>query len=341
MSRLRGALFVGGIAVLVWLVLRIGPGAITASLSRVTWWQFALICLAHGGAMAIDTLGWRYAFTRDRVSFGTLLAARTAGEAVNLVSALASVGGEAVKTWLLRSRVPYEESVPSVIIAKTATTVAQGLFLLLGVAVASALLDWQSRVLTGMLWLLVAEVLAVGGFVATQLSGLIGRLGRLAGHFGLPGADASVTQLDEALRTYYRAQWRRFAASVAWHGAGCLVGAVETWLILWSLGISTAPSVAVVVDSLGSGIRFATFLIPASLGALEGGNEAAFAALGFGAGAGLVFSLVRRGRQVAWISIGIALLIALRARAARVAPHPARRDSGAGAERELRSDVPR
>ena len=78
----------------------------------------------------------RKIFARDRVPFWTLLLARTAGEAVNLVSALASVGGEAVKAWLLRDEVSYEESVPSVIVAKTAAVVAQAILLVCGLAIA-------------------------------------------------------------------------------------------------------------------------------------------------------------------------------------------------------------
>jgi uncharacterized membrane protein YbhN (UPF0104 family) len=314
MSRVRVALSIGGVALLAWLVWRFGPSVIVESLTRITWWQLGLVALAHGAALTLDTLGWRYAFPRNRVPFRTLLSARTAGEAVNLVSALASVGGEAVKAWLIRDDVSYQESVPSVIVAKTASVVAQALFLLAGIAVAWTLLDWRSRVMTGMLWLLAIEVVAVGGFLATQVSGLIARAGRLVRAVGLIGADDSVSQLDADLRSYYRTHWRRFLVSVGWHVAGCVMAVVETWLILWAIGASTSAAVAVVVDSLGSGIRFATFLVPASLGALESGNAAAFAALGLGASVGLVFSLVRRARQVIWIGIGLVLLAVMRGR---------------------------
>jgi uncharacterized protein (TIRG00374 family) len=309
MSRLRVALLLAGAGVLIWLIARIGPAAVVDALTRVTWWQLALICGLHGMALAVDTLGWRYAFARDRIPFWTLLVARTAGEAVNLVSALASVGGEAVKAWLLRNDVPYEESVPSVIVAKTAAVVAQALFLLCGLVIAWTMLSWDSRVMTGMLWLLVIEIAAVGGFLATQLSGLIGRAGRLIRVFGLLRADASVARLDADLRGYYRSHWRRFAISVAWHGLGCAVAVAEAWAIMWAVGVPTSALTATVVESIGSGIRFATFLVPASLGALESGNAAAFAALGLGASAGLVFSLVRRARQAIWIGVGICLLL--------------------------------
>lgn len=317
MTRLRAVLSIAGVALLAWLVWGVGPGPIVDAVARITWWQLALVVLAHGVALTLDALGWRYAFPRNRVPFRTLLAARTAGEAVNLASALASVGGEAVKAWLIRGDVSYRESIPSVIVAKTASVVAQALFLLAGLAVAWMLLDWRSRVMTGMLWLLLIEILAVGGFLATQVSGAIARAGRLVRAVGLVGAEDSVAQLDADLRAYYRTHWRRFLVSVGWHAAGCAGAVAETWLIVWAIGAGTSAAVAVVVDSLGSGIRFATFLVPASLGALESGNAAAFAALGLGAGAGIAFSLVRRARQVIWIGLGLFLLLAMRSRGRR------------------------
>jgi len=82
--------------------------------------------------------------------------------------------------------------------------------------------------------------------------------------------------------------------------------------MLWALGIDTSAATATVIEALGSGVRFATFLVPASLGAFEGANAAAFGVLGFGAGAGLAFSLVRRARQAVWVVIGIGVLLVMR-----------------------------
>jgi hypothetical protein len=74
---------------------------------------------------------------------------------------------------------------------------------------------------------------------------------------------------------------------------------------------------ATVIEALGAGVRFATFLVPASLGAFESANAAAFGAMGLGAGAGLAFSFVRRARQLVWIAIGMLVLAAMGWRARR------------------------
>jgi uncharacterized membrane protein YbhN (UPF0104 family) len=104
---------------------------------------------------------------------------------------------------------------------------------------------------------------------------------------------------------------------VTFHVLGWLLGALEAFVMLWALGIDASVLTATVIEALGSGVRFATFLVPASLGAFEGANAAAFGALGFGAGAGLAFSLVRRARQVVWVVLGLAIFLVMRARRPR------------------------
>jgi len=154
---LRVALFVCGIGLLAYLIARVGTDALVSVLSRLAWWQFVLICLPYGLIMAVDTLGWRYAFAGKPPPYLRMLAARTAGEALNIVAALGSVGGEAVKVWLLRPAVPYHESVPSIVIAKTTSTIAQTLFLLLGLILAVSVVPVAPRVISTMLVLLAVE----------------------------------------------------------------------------------------------------------------------------------------------------------------------------------------
>lgn len=312
MRTVKTVLLVLGALLLAALVYRVGAKAILETMARLSWWQFLLVCIPSTASMACDTLGWRFAFARDRAPFWRLYGARVVGEALNLVTAVGSVGGEAAKAWLVRRDVSYEESIPSIVIAKTTITIAQALFLLIGIVFAWTSLNADSQILRGMLWLLVIEVAAVAGFFGAQLLGLVARGGRLLKTFGVVDDASRATQLDEALRGYYRREWSRFALSVAFHLAGWLLAALEAFVMLWALGIDASAVTATVIEALGSGVRFATFLVPGSLGAYEGANAAAFGALGFGAGAGLTFSLLRRARQVVWVVVGIGVLIAMR-----------------------------
>ena len=311
MRTLKLVLLVLGAAVIAFSVHRIGLGPILVTLGRLTWWQLIVVCLPYAAIMAVDTLGWRFAFPGAPAPFHRLFGARLAGEALNLVTAFGSVGGEAAKAWLIRRDVAYEQSVPSVVIAKTTITIAQALFLLIGVALAWARPATDSRVIVAMLWLLVVEAAAVAGFVAVQAAGLVGRAGRLLGWLGVVTPGEHAQRLDTALRDYYRRDWRRLSLSTGFHLAGWLLGAVEALLILFFLGIPVDLATATVIEALGAGVRFASFLVPASLGAFESANAAAFEAMGLGAGAGLAFSFVRRARQLGWIGVGMLVLVSM------------------------------
>ena len=259
-------------------------------------------------------LGWRYAFTRDRVPLVTLFWTRLAGEAVNLTTPTAALGGEAVKTWLLRDHVSLAESVPSVIVAKTTITIAQGLLLLLGVVLAWTSLAADSRLLIAMQWLLALELVALSIFVLAQTRGLAAFGGRLLGRFGVRrfAGHEGLGRVDRTLADFYLRQPGRLTLSIACHFAAWLLGALETWIILRFLGTPVSLVTATVIEAFGTGIRFATFMIPGSLGALEGGYVATFAALGLGGTMGVSFSLVRRLRELVWIGVGLVAFAFLR-----------------------------
>ena len=315
MKFLRGGLFVGGLVVLGILVVRVGLHSVLTVLGRLSWWQLVLVSIPYGLIMAVDTLGWRYAFVSSPPPYLRMLAARTAGEAVNIVTALGSVGGEAVKVWLLRPAVPYDESVPSIVIAKTTSTMAQALLLVVGTILAMAAIKVDVDVIWAMLALLGVELLLVGGFFVTQVAGLVKRVGRLLAWSGLIKDASAAEELDTRLRRYYRESWRRFVLSVSFHFCGWLLGTLEVLVILYVLEIPVGVVTAVVIEAVGSGVRFASFLVPGSLGVLEGANTGVFNALGLGASAGLAFSLVRRARQGVWIGIGLIVLVVARMQA--------------------------
>ena len=314
----RSLATVAGLAIMVILIVRVGSDEALTATARALGWRSLLVCLPFALIMAVDTLGWRYAFVYDRVPFLRLVAARIAGEAVNVMTAVAPIGGDAVKVWFLRPHVPYQESIASVIVAKTTITLSQALFLLIGV-IAAVALAVDARLVRAMLWLLLVELIGAGGFLAVQIAGFVTRGARLLARVKKLQALAAAENLDRTLQSFYRSQWRRFALSVSFHLLGWLMGALETWLFLRVLQIPASLTIALVIETLGSAVRFATFFVPGSLGALEGANTAAFAALGLGAQAGLAFSLLRRLRQVVWIALGILVLLLARARM-RLAP---------------------
>ncbi len=315
MRTVRIILLAAGAVGLLALAYRLGAGSIAAALARIAWWQFGLLCVIHGIGTVIDVAGWRFAFAHDRVPFAKLLAARCAGDAVNVLSAAASVGGEPIKAWVLRHEVPYEESVPSLILSKTSEVMAQVLLLAIALVVVLATGIVGHALTTAMVYLLLIEVVGVGGFVWVQVAGVVGKTGRLLSWAGVGGHD-HMQQLDLSLRNFYRKEWRRFLVSLVLQLASDFVGVVEVLIILYALGLGQSVghslAVATVIDALWSAVRFVTFFVPGSVGPLEGANAAVFRALGLGASVGLAFALVRRARQAVWIGLGVVILLSMR-----------------------------
>jgi glycosyltransferase 2 family protein len=324
----QGAEFAGRVSgswtriLLATLVIATGVGMLAAvdqvdgrslasALARITGWQFALICGVYGLSVLADTAGWRATLARGaRPSWPRLFLTKCAGDAVNVLTALGALGGEATKAWLLRREIPYATTVPSLLVTKTSLVLAQALLLAVGIALAWSTGTGSATLVGAMGGLLLVEVIGIGGFVLVQVTGVLGRAGRLFGWAGGGGLHAA-QQLDRSLRDFYRREWRSLLRSAALHFAGWMVGAVEAFLVLRSLGVPASLTTATVVEALGSGVRFATFFVPANLGTLEGANAAAFTAFGWTATAGLAFSLVRRARQGVWIAIGLVILVAM------------------------------
>jgi uncharacterized protein (TIRG00374 family) len=213
--------------------------------------------------------------------------------------------------------VPTDEAVSSVIVAKTTITIGQGLLLLLGVVLAWTSVAADSRILLAMQWLVALEVVALAAFVLVQTRGPAARGGRLLGRLGMSRFEGHATlgRIDEGLAAFYRTRPLRLTLSIACHFVAWLLGALEAWLILWLLGTPVSLVTATVIEAFGMGIRFATFLVPGSIGVLEGGYAATFAALGLGSTAGVSFSLVRRIREAVWIALGLLAFALMRSAA--------------------------
>jgi glycosyltransferase 2 family protein len=310
---IRVLLLVCGATLLAILVWHNDPEAILNSIRQLSWRVLIVIAFPFTFINVLDTLGWRFAFRSNQVPFGALFSARLAGEAFNLTTPTASVGGEAVKAWLIRRHVPLDVSLPSVIVAKTTITIAQGLLLIVGLPCAWALLPHDSPVLRVMVWLLVVEVLAVTGFVVFQVGGMLGRGGRVLGRWAvLERFAGGLGRLDNSLAVFYRREPLRLALSIFFHFLGWAASALEVWVVLHLLGIEISLAAALLVEAFSTAVRFATFMVPASLGALEGGHVAIFTALGLGGTTGMAFSIVRRIREATWIGVGFVALSAYR-----------------------------
>ena len=315
-ERARLILLLAGIGAVVYLVHGIGPAVVWHTVRDLSWRLLVLLVFPTSAAMLVDTLGWRFAFARPPRPFGRLFAVRLAGEAVNQITPTASVGGDLVRAMLLRPAVPLREAIASVVADKTTSVVSQAVLLLAGL-LAAAVRPGSASMLAVMAGAFAVEALCVAGFVAAQLRGVIGGSGRILSRLGMALSverQVALDGTDRVIRSLYTRHARRLLASLLCHCAGGALGTLEIYLFVQFLGEDVSLATAFAIGAFGTAVKFFTFMVPASIGALEGGNVAIFAAFGLGPAIGLSYTLVRRLREIIWIIAGLAASAAISSR---------------------------
>jgi uncharacterized protein (TIRG00374 family) len=306
----RIALLLLGLAVLALVFRSVGWPAIAANLARIGGWFPALAAL-YGAAQLAFALGWWILFDpeRPRPTLARLFTIYLAGDSFNYL-APGGVAGEPLKARMLRGSTSTGEAVASLTIHKHSDLLAQWIFVSLGVAVAlwrfpmplaARLLALAGAAGLGVLLLLLTWGLRRGTY-SPVLRGLArwkflaARLER----FHEPAAD-----LDGRIRDFYRLHRGRFAAATGWCFLGWCGGLLETYLVLRLLLPGSGWTAAFAVEALAMALNNMLLFIPGRVGSAEGIRVGVFLVLGFPAGPGAAYSLVRRGRELAWVLPGL------------------------------------
>jgi glycosyltransferase 2 family protein len=276
-----------------------------------------LVLCPYGLVYAIDTLGWRLTFGRDLphgLTFGRLFRIRWAGESINTFVPSGYVGGEAVKVYLLhQAGVSGWSGTTSVVVSKTVQTIAQVLFSGLGALLGAMQLPSDSP-FRAALWSMAGVALAVLVLlIGVQSYGFFRTLNRLASfsrrwrawfeHHG-----QRIQEVDENIRSFYRRQPRSFLLSTSVYFSGWLADTLEIWLVGRLLGWQVNwPQAAAMEAFIGLAKVLGSF-VPGSVGVQESGVVLLFRLFGLTPNQALAYALLRRGRELVFAAVGLALL---------------------------------
>ncbi len=316
-SALRTVLPFGiGIALLALLLRQTGIDQIHARMDALGW-TAPLVLVPWAVVAIVDALGWRVTLPSAAaalVPFRALVLVRMAGEAVSSVTPTAGVGGEPVKAHLLRAwGVRPADSLASIVIAKTALTVSQSLFVVLGIG---ALCERFDQGVRGRLWvglLLVVLAAFTVGLVSLQRRApatTVWRWGRRV----LPRArviarlETAAHTIDRRLDDFYHTERRAFWRANLWYLIGWMVGVTEVALIMSLIGAPISWRDALIIEALAQPIRAAALVIPGGLGTQEIGGVALCTLLGMPVPEAATLWLLKRGREVIYDGVGLAYL---------------------------------
>jgi putative membrane protein len=271
----------------------------------VGWWLIP-ITLFHLVPMVFSALSWRELLpAASRLNVIAVVWIRWIRESINSLLPVASIGGDVASVRLAHLQgVPGAQAAASMVVDTTVGVVTQLIFVLSGVGLLLMRSTERGAFAVASMVVIGAGIflVAIGAFVLFQHRGLFLGFATFARRL-LPEKwqstfAASASAVDDAVVAAYRDGRVMLRASL-WRLIGWAAGTGEVWLVMQSLGHPIGVIDAFILESLGSGVRAAAFMVPGALGAQEASFILFGALFGLPADTALAISLSKRVRELA------------------------------------------
>jgi hypothetical protein len=312
----RLVLLLGGAALLVFLLWRLGPSNIFETLGRIGWY-FAAALLLGAAHQTIRAAALHRCVIRSGVlRYRDALAIRLSGEAIQSLTLTGPLLAEPTKAWLLETRgLTLKEG-----FAATLTEYLIYMFITAAMSIAGLVdllayfdpADATRRIAMSIIGICVAFLLISAVAIArrfyligTIIEGLA-RAGILSGR--LTPNVTWINRMEDLLLTVLRDSPRQFAAVAALEAAAQAVLVFELFMLLRAFDIFASSWSAFVIESSVKFFEFAFLFVPLQLGVSEGAYALIFGVMGLPLAAGFALAFVRRARSLVIASVGLGLL---------------------------------
>jgi hypothetical protein len=301
---------VGGLALLVWVVERVGLAKIAADVRQVGWGLVAIIAIG-GLRFLARSIAWQIALDPEHaLGPGAAFAAVICGDAIGNLTPLGPLVGEPAKAAFARKHVPLAAAVAALAVENVLYTLSAAAMIAAGMAVliveyevpaalqsAGEITLASTAVLFGAaLWLLWRQPPIV--------SRTIGIAPRLRRH---------VDGIRDLERSVYSFASRRpgalagmALAEISFHA----LGVCEIYVTLWLLyGRPPGLLSAFILETCNRLIIVVFKFVPLRLGVDEAVTALFTQVLGLGANTGVAIAIIRKLRVLFWTAAGGAVMM--------------------------------
>jgi type IV secretory pathway VirB3-like protein len=307
-----------GVALFVYFVRKAGVGQIIDGIGRLGAGFLVIVAIA-GIRKVVRALAWTLCFEAPvSLRFRDAFRAVVAGEALGTLVPLGMVVSEPAKAALVRDKVPLMAGLSAIAVENLFYSLSVALFIFCGMA--ALLLSFP---LPKALWVssiaalvIVVCVLAAAYLVISRqrrfLSGLVNFLhARGIGRRVLENRRDRVRSLEDRVYGFYARNRARFLPILFLEACFHLAGVLEAYVTLTFISDVVAPTLltAFILESVNRVINVVFKFVPFRMGIDEAGSGLMTHVLKLGRATGVTLAIVRKGRDVAWTSIGVALLV--------------------------------
>jgi putative membrane protein len=298
-----------GVALICYLVTRVGLHAVLAPAASIGWRGFALLCFAMLLLLPLLGAAWGVLQTSPSgVGIKGFIWARMMREAASDVLPFSQIGGMAlgVRSLTLQG-VPSGLALGTLVVDVTTELAAQIAYVALVV-----LLIWENLPHTSLVrdvlfgscvWVLCA-ILGGGAFFVLQRYGSNWIAGKFIGGI-TSNAKAYTAAVVCALGEIYGSP-KRVMSSLAMHFIGWLGNAACSWIAFCLVGASVSLTSIIALEGLVYAARSAGFFVPGALGVQEAAYAGFSQLFGVDRELALAVSLLKRARDLA---IGVPVLL--------------------------------
>lgn len=323
-----------GIGLFSYFVYEAGIGEIWNGVSRLGW-GFLLIVALYAVKISTRVLAWRLCVEEPhRLSFANGFRAVMMGEALSVMIPLGILISGTSKAVAVRNQLPLVVGLSSVAIENLFYSLATAVLIFCGALVfLFGFENTGSIEIANYMVLIVLFVLTVGGilmvirqwrfasamaewiFLVNQpesKSGFRLFVKRIFSSFISHHSSfiENVRRFEDLIYGFYRRKSNRFLPVILLEIAFHAIGILEVWIILRAVSeVSINFGAAFLLESLNRIILVVFKLIPFLIGVDEAGARFVTEALALGAATGVTLAIIRKGRVIVWVAMGIVLIV--------------------------------
>jgi len=312
-----GVIFTGlGVLLFAYFVKKAGLSEIISGIRRLGF-GFVIIFALGGVRQAIHAICWvKTCEPPYRLRFIDAFKARLMGESLNVVP-LGSVLSEPSKPLFIRDRIPLTATIPALAIENVFYALSVALFISAG-AIALLLsfpLPKPLRYVSIGALVAIVVIVPVGALVIRRQLRFISGALAFAGHRGIAPRKISdvlprVRTIEDRIYGFYERNHARFFLILAIEMCFHITGVIEGYITLSFISV-VAPTLltAFILESVNRLINVVFKIITLRAGVDEGVTANLAKVLGFSPTTGVTLAIVRKGRDICWAAIGVALMI--------------------------------
>ena len=299
-----------GLAVLAWMVSRVGVSEIAADVRQVGWTILAIVAIG-GLRFLLRAAAWRMCLDPPhRISLGDAFAAVVCGDTIGNLTPFGPLVGEPAKAAFVRSRVALGPALTALAIENVlytlsaAAMIAAGTVALLVRFQVPSQIRGAGEVAVGATLALFAIALWILWRQPVLISRALGLAPPLRRHA------TRLAHIESQIYTFTSRHRRSLPGLAAAETGFHVLGVTESYLTLWVLnGVAPPLMTAFIFETANRLVTVVFRFVPMRLGVDEAATAYVAQLLGLSTRVGLAMAIVRKLRMLFWAIAGGVLLV--------------------------------